>query len=135
MERGSNMVVKKKTPGKAVGGMSNPYLAYMNELEAFFIKRMNEVGGQLIKDLPDSLKTDKICKEAVELWAFALQYVPEVKLTEQLCYMAVEGNGLALQFVPKKFHTNRLLSVALYSIVRLQHPNFVHTYIPASWGK
>lgn len=129
------MVFKKKTPGKTKAAKSNPYLAYMNELEAFFIKRMNEVGGQLIKDLPDSLKTDKICKEAVELWAFALQYVPEVKLTAKLCYMAVEGNGLALQFVPEEFRTNRLLSVALYSIVRIAHPNFVHTYIPASWGK
>ena len=48
---------------------------------------------EMLKFVPDHLKTKKMCKHAVNKLPFATRHVPDQFNTQQMCYKAVLENG------------------------------------------
>ncbi|MDR2583420.1 MAG: DUF4116 domain-containing protein [Fibromonadaceae bacterium] len=69
--------------------------------------------GYTLEFVPENLKTEKICLEAVKQNPKALYYVPENRKTEKICLEAVKKNGYALQYVPEKLWTYELWLIAV----------------------
>jgi hypothetical protein len=55
---------------------------------------------RVLKEMPEELKTQELCFEAVKENGAALAHVPEHLRTPELCLEAVKQNGGALQYVP-----------------------------------
>lgn len=66
-----------------------------------------------LKNLPNELITEEMCKKAVEQGGYALNYVPEGFKTEEICRIAVRQNGWLLEYVPEKFKTEELCKLAV----------------------
>ena len=65
------------------------------------------------KQIPDKMKTAKLCLDAVQLNPQVLEYVSENMKTHELCLSAVKGFGRMLRCVPEKLKTAELCLVAV----------------------
>ena len=48
---------------------------------------------EMLKFVPDHLKTKKMCKHAVKKIAYLLKYIPDQYKTQQMCEKAILENG------------------------------------------
>ena len=55
---------------------------------------------EIIKFIPDHLKTKRMCKHAVKKLPYLLRYVPDQYKTRQICEKAILENGGILKCVP-----------------------------------
>lgn len=78
-----------------------------------FCKKALKIDGELIRYVPNHLKTVEIYKEALENTGFALEYIAREELTEELCEIAVRQASPALNYVPKELQTKKIISIAL----------------------
>ena len=69
--------------------------------------------GQVLSYVPKPLRTEAICLTAVGRDGWALAYVPEYLCTEAICLAAVEQNGQALFHVPEPLQTKAVCSAAV----------------------
>ena len=56
--------------------------------------------GEMLKYIPEPLRTEELCLAAVQQDGRMLAYVPEALKTETLCLSAVKQNREAMQHVP-----------------------------------
>lgn len=63
--------------------------------------------------LPEHLKTEEVCREAINREGALIHAVPEALQTEEMCRMAVLSNFEALKFIPDIRHTPELYGLAL----------------------
>jgi len=68
--------------------------------------------GHMLLYVPDALKTDAVCRAAVEDTGF-LGDVPQARKTEELCLIAAQIDGDALRYVPKRFMTEAICIAAV----------------------
>ena len=101
---------------------------------------------EMLKFVPDHLKTEKVCKHAVKKLSFLVRYVPDQDKTQQMCDKAILENGgtlkstdcfkheetcdkavdnypQALEFVPECYKTQKMCDKATDT-----HP-FINEYI------
>jgi hypothetical protein len=71
------------------------------------------VNSYNLRCVPDSLKTEEMCKIAVTQTGYALEYVLDSLKTPELCKIAVTQHGRALQFVPDSLKTLELCEIAI----------------------
>jgi hypothetical protein len=69
--------------------------------------------GVALRDVPEHLKTPRVCLAAVTNYGGALEYVPENFKTSELCQAAVSSFGGALEYVPEHFVTPELCLTAV----------------------
>ena len=55
---------------------------------------------EMLKFVPNHLKTKKMCKHAVKKLPYLLRYVPDQYKTQQMCNKAILENGGTLKSVP-----------------------------------
>jgi len=68
--------------------------------------------GHTLLYVPKALKTDAVCRAAVEDTGF-LGDVPEAQRTEELCLIAAQIDGDALRYVPGKLMTEAICIAAV----------------------
>ena len=56
-----------------------------------------------IRGIPDNLKTQEMCNEAMREGPYNLQHVPDHFKTEEICNEAVDIEPLLLAYVPDRF--------------------------------
>ena len=61
-----------------------------------------------IIEMPDHLKTQDMCNEAMRINPISLSYVPDHLQTQELCDAAVRENPCELEFVPDHFKTQEM---------------------------
>ena len=61
---------------------------------------------EMLKFVPDHLKTKKLCKHAVKKLSYLLRYVPDKYKTQQMCDKAIVKNAGTLKCVPN-FYKNK----------------------------
>ena len=66
-----------------------------------------------INEVPDHLKTQESCIEAVEKCAWLLKYVPDHFKTQEMCNAAVHNHSYTLQYVPDKLKTQEMCERAV----------------------
>ena len=71
------------------------------DISISYIIRINKDRCAL-KFVPEHMKTEELCKMAVNQNGRALKFVPEHMKTEELCKIALNQNESVLKFVPKK---------------------------------
>lgn len=54
--------------------------------------------GILLHEVPEELRTERVCEAAVSSNYLALEYVPKHLKTDRLCGMALERDPLAIRF-------------------------------------
>ncbi|MEK7070219.1 MAG: DUF4116 domain-containing protein, partial [Patescibacteria group bacterium] len=59
------------------------------------------------------VKTQELCRLAVEKSGYALNLVPQEMKTPELCRLAVEKDGYALKYVPQEMKTPELCRLAV----------------------
>ena len=64
-----------------------------------------------IYDVPDHLKTQKICKEVVSVYPCLLEHVPDYLETEEMCDKAFWEYTFSLQYVLDWFVTQQKLKL------------------------
>jgi len=69
--------------------------------------------GDMLRNVPEKFKTKELCTEAIEQDGNALEYVPMEFKTEEFCHKAVEKKGSALEFVPEELKTQELCTKAI----------------------
>ena len=57
--------------------------------------------------IPDTFKTQELCKKEVEKYAWSLKYVPDNFKTQEMCNNAVKKNPFYLHYVPDWFFTQQ----------------------------
>jgi hypothetical protein len=62
--------------------------------------------------VPETLRTDEMCRVAVAKYGRALQYVSERLCTDEVCRIAVAQDGMALEYVPVKLRSAELCRIA-----------------------
>jgi len=68
--------------------------------------------GHMLLYVPKELKTDAVCRAAVEDTGF-LGDVPQARKTEELCLIAAQIDGDALRYVPKRLMTEAICIAAV----------------------
>ena len=68
----------------------------------------------LLEYIPDHLKTQGMCDDAVSKGSYNLKYVPGHLKTEKMCKKAFEDDPEALQFVSNWFVTQEQLDIWLH---------------------
>ena len=68
-------------------------------------------GPYNLKNVPGHLKTEKMCKKAVEDESETLEYVPNYFKTQKMCDKAMKDDPYSLQFVPDQFVTQQQLDI------------------------
>ena len=69
--------------------------------------------GDVLRYVPEDLKTSEICLTAVEQDGMALEHVPKDLKTPEIHLAAVKQNGDALRYVPKDFRTPEICLAAV----------------------
>ena len=69
--------------------------------------------GWVLAFVPESLKTEALCLDAVRKYGRALAFVPERLRTPEMCSVAVRQDGMALEFVPEDLRTEDLCRTAV----------------------
>lgn len=62
-----------------------------------------------LSDVPENMRTYKICKRAASKDQFALEYVPPQHRSFHVCALAINYNGDGLEYVPPEF--NKILAL------------------------
>ena len=57
---------------------------------------------EMLKFVPDHLKTKKLCKHAVKKLPYLIRYVPDGYKTQQICDKAILENGGTLKSIPDR---------------------------------
>ena len=91
----------------------NEYPEFDNWFNPVYCLEQVTKNWYVLQYVPDKLKTEKLCKVAVEQDGEALQFVPEKLRTEKLCKVAVGKNGDALMYVPEQLKTESICRVAV----------------------
>jgi hypothetical protein len=68
--------------------------------QAEYLKRIKR-NSWLLERIPESERTEKLCKAAVGKNCYTLQIVPMELRSEALCLVAVKQTCWALQYVPE----------------------------------
>ena len=55
---------------------------------------------EMLKFIPDHLKTKTVCKHAVKKLRYLLKYIPDQYKTQQICEKGILENGKTLSSVP-----------------------------------
>ena len=63
---------------------------------------------EMLKFVPDHLKTEKMCKHAVKKLPYLLRYVPDQNKTQQMCDKAILENGVTLKSVPDCYKNHEM---------------------------
>ena len=66
-----------------------------------------------LREIPEHLKTEEMCNEAVAQFPYALYYVPDYLKTKEMCDDAVDNNPAVLFLVPDRFKTKGMCIEAL----------------------
>ena len=61
-----------------------------------------------IREIPDNLKTQEICNEAMRIEPYSLAFVPDCFKTEEMCDKAVEIDPFILWYVPDYLKTKEM---------------------------
>jgi hypothetical protein len=77
-----------------------------------FCMAVVQKNGYTLRYVPNELKTQAVCRSAVESCGYLLD-VPEALKTEELCLIAVQKKGSALRNVPKKLMTEAVCIAAV----------------------
>ena len=72
-----------------------------------------EAGLWVLKHIPDHLKTQKICDDAVRRIPFYLEYVPDHLKTHEMCDRVVDIKPWLLKFVADHLKTRRMCDKAV----------------------
>ena len=62
----------------------------------------------LLKYVPDHFKTQEMCNEAVRIEPYSLEYVPDHFKTQEICKEAVHNHPYTLEYVPDKLKTQEM---------------------------
>ena len=68
---------------------------------------------EIIKFVPDHLKTKKMCKHAVKKLPYLLRYVPDQCKTQQICDKAILENAGTLEYVPDCYKNKKMCNNAV----------------------
>ena len=68
---------------------------------------------EMLKFVPDHLKTKKVCKHAVIKLPYLLRYVPDQCETQQMCDKAILENGGTLKSVPDCYKNQEICNKAV----------------------
>ena len=84
-------------------------------MSASFFERMIEGLGHLlsnvpcwIKEIPNHLKTQEMCDEAVHLNSLSLAYVPDRLRTQEMCNEIMRTMPDAFHRIPDRFKTQEM---------------------------
>ena len=66
-----------------------------------------------IREIPEHLKTQEMCDEAVDMEPCSLAYVPYCFKTEEMCKEAVRREPYTLPYVPDHFKTQEMCNEAM----------------------
>ena len=77
--------------------------------------RQLELNHFYLEVVPDHLKTQEMCGEAVRIEAILFWCVPDYFNTQHMCNQAVRNNPL-LSFVPNQYITQEMCSEVVYSM-------------------
>jgi len=91
-----NMIISELESINAIGNFEHSY-----RINSYF------------KQIPEKLKTHKVCLTAVSIYGPALEHVPVAKRTDQICEIAVKEDSSALEFVPESKKTYKLCLMAV----------------------
>jgi hypothetical protein len=69
--------------------------------------------GSALEYVPDSLKTNKLCKIAIRNGGYSLRYIPHELQTKELCLLAIKTNTGVLDYVREDLKTNELCLAAV----------------------
>ena len=69
----------------------------------------------MLEHVPEHLKTQKMCNEAVQSEPWMLEHVPEHLKTQEMCNEAVQSNPRTLRFVPEHLKTYEMCNEAVQS--------------------
>ena len=72
--------------------------------------------SEMLKFVPDHLKTKKMCKHAVKklpLKNYHIRYAPDQYKTQQMCDKAILENGATLESVPDCYKNQEMCNNAL----------------------
>ena len=58
-----------------------------------------------IREIPDHLKTQEMCDEAVRIESYSLEVVPNCFMAEEMCNEAVRRQPFTLYYVPYHLKT------------------------------
>jgi hypothetical protein len=84
-----------------------------------FVLRLN---GKALYNVPETLRTEELCKIALARSGWTLWHVPVPLRTDEVCRIAVTQNGSALWAVPKDLRTEDLCRIAVaQSGLALEH--------------
>ena len=64
-----------------------------------------------IRETPDNLKTQEMCKEVVRNNQWSLCHVPDNFKTQEMCEKAVEAYPWQLKYVPNCFKTKTMCKI------------------------
>ena len=56
--------------------------------------------SEMLRFVPDHLKTRKICKNVVKKLPFVVKFVPDRYKTMEMCDKVIKENGRMLEFIP-----------------------------------
>lgn len=62
--------------------------------------------GEMLKYIPEALRTADLCRAAVQQDGMMLAYVPETLKTVELCLAAVQQNQDAMRYVPQSLRSH-----------------------------
>ena len=68
---------------------------------------------EMLKFIPDHLKTEKMCKHAVKKLTYLLRYAPDRYKTQKMCDKAILGNSGALKSVPDCYKNQEMCNKAV----------------------
>ena len=71
---------------------------------------------EMLKFVPDHLKTKKMCKHAVKKLSYVIRYVPDQYKTQQMCDKAVLINNGTLVSVPDSYKNQKICVIKLLII-------------------
>ena len=72
---------------------------------------------EMLKFVPDNLKTKKMCNHAVKKLPFSIRYVPNQCNTKQICDKAILEKGGTLKSVPDIKINNYMIKVLAITIM------------------
>ena len=61
-----------------------------------------------IREIPDNLKTQEMCKEAMRIEPYSLAFVPDSFKTQEMCDKAIEIDPFTLWHVPDNLKTQEM---------------------------
>jgi hypothetical protein len=76
--------------------------------DEFFLEMLFKNNPRIFKNIPDDLKTEIMCKIAIEKDRGNFQYVPKDFMTTKMCKTVVEDNIYFLKYVPENLRTEEM---------------------------